>query len=312
MSAIADTDIEEELRTQVSAVAAAGGAIGIVGGGSKAFYGEPGEALQLEVAGHSGVIDYDPAELVITLRAGSSLAAVEALLAEHGQMFGFEPPHLGAGATVGGMLACGLAGPRRAWAGGIRDFVLGVRLLDGRGDSLNFGGRVIKNVAGFDVSRVMVGALGTLGIVLEASIKVVPRYETERTLAFEHPRLDDHVRWINELGSQPHPLSASCWNDGISRIRLSGSEQGVGHAAGLLGGETVDGDWDAIREQRHAFFDSEVPLTRINLPPATPDLFPNRTQLVEWGGAQRWLCGDPGLAGLRARVGGSGGNACAC
>lgn len=308
---IADSNIEEELRTQVSAVAAAGGAIGIVGGGSKHFYGESAEALQIEVAGHCGVIDYDPAELVITLRAGCPLAAVEQLLAEQRQMFGFDAPRFGDTATIGGTIACGIAGPRRAFAGGIRDFVLGVKLLDGRGDSLRFGGRVIKNVAGFDLSRVMVGALGTLGIVLEASIKVVPLPENEQTLAFEHPDIDQHIRWINELGGRPYPLSASCWSDGISRIRLSGSEQGVSHAAGLLGGDRIDEDWIAVREHRHAFFGREGPLTRINLPPTTPDLFPNRNQLVEWGGAQRWLRGDGGLAGLRARLAGSGGNVCA-
>ncbi|MDH3388402.1 MAG: FAD-binding protein, partial [Gammaproteobacteria bacterium] len=196
MNGIDDVSIEDELCTQISSVAASGGEIEIIGGGSKRFYGEPIEALPIDVSAHSGVIDYDPAELVITLRAGCKLADVEALLAGQRQMFGFEPPRFGADATIGGMVASALAGPRRAYAGSIRDFVLGVKLLDGRGQVLRFGGRVIKNVAGFDVARLMVGSLGTLGIILEVSLRVVPVYETELTLAYEHDNADDHLRWI--------------------------------------------------------------------------------------------------------------------
>ena len=309
--AIADVDLEAELATQVAAVAAAGGALRIEGGNSKAFYGEPVEGLAIEVAGHGGVIDYDPAELVITLRAGSPLAEVESLLAGERQMFGFEPPAFGATATVGGTLATGLAGPRRAFAGGVRDFVLGVRLLDGRGEVLSFGGRVIKNVAGFDVSRLAVGSLGTLGIILEASIRVVPVPEAETTLAFEHAEADAHLRWINSLGAEPWPVSASCWRDGASRLRLSGSEQGVAQAAAGLGGDRVEFDWAALKEQRDDFFAGDEPLTRVALPPTTADLSVDAPQLIEWGGAERWLRGELDLGALRARVAELGGNACA-
>lgn len=308
---IDEVDLEAELGTQIAAVAAAGGAVRIEGGNSKAFYGEPVEGLAIEVGGHGGVIDYDPAELVITLRAGCRLAEVEALLAGERQMFGFEPPAFAASATIGGTVATGLAGPRRAFAGGVRDFVLGVKLIDGRGETLSFGGRVIKNVAGFDVSRLLVGSLGTLGVILEASIRVVPVPETERTLAFGHADADAHIHWINSLGGEPWPISASCWRDGVSHLRLSGSARGVAQAAARLGGDAVEFDWAALREQGDEFFVGDAPLTRVALPPTTSDLGVDAPQLIEWGGAQRWLRGELDLAALRARVAELGGNACA-
>ena len=311
MNAIPDLNIEADLTTQVSAVAAAGGALEIIGNGSKRFYGEPAEALAIEVAGHSGVIDYDPAELVITLRAGCRLREVEALLAQNRQMFAFDPPHFAPDASIGGMVASGLAGPRRGFAGGIRDYVLGAKLIDGRGEIMQFGGRVIKNVAGFDLSRLMVGSLGTLGIILEVSIRVMPMFETEVTLAFSHHSADDHVRWVNELGSKPYPLSASAWQLGVSRLRLSGSEQGVRHAIAELGGDEVEFDWSSLREQSHEFFVDGAPLTRVALPPASLDLLRDESQLIEWGGAQRWLCGEVDIARLRQRIDGEGGSVCA-
>jgi glycolate oxidase FAD binding subunit len=311
MDSIADVDIAEELATQIAAVAASGGAVEIVGSGSKRFYGEALDALTIEVAGHSGVIDYDPAELVITLRAGCRLSEVEVLLAENRQMFAFEPPHFAPEATIGGMVASGLAGPRRGFAGSIRDFVLGAKMLDGRGEVLQFGGRVIKNVAGFDLSRVMVGSLGTLGVLLEVSIRVVPMFATETTLAFEHATADAHIRWVNELGSQPFPLSASAWHAGFSRLRLSGSEQGVEHAIAELGGEREDYDWAELREQSHDLFMPEQPITRVSLPPASPNLAADRPQIIEWGGAQRWLSGEIDVAALRERVSQLGGGVCA-
>lgn len=309
--AIAEVDLEPELTTQVAAVAAAGGALRLEGGNSKAFYGEPVEGLAIEVGGHSGIIDYDPAELVITLRAGCRLSEVENLLAGERQMFGFEPPAFGENATIGGTLATALAGPRRAFAGGVRDFVLGIRLIDGRGEALSFGGRVIKNVAGFDLSRLLVGSLGTLGVILEASIRVVPVPETEVTLAFEHANVDAHIHWINSLGSKPWPISASCWHAGTSRLRLSGSEQGVNQAATELGGDALAFDWSALREQTDDFFAGDEPLTRVALPPTTADLGVGAPQLIEWGGAQRWLRGAIDLAALREQAAALGGNVCA-
>jgi glycolate oxidase FAD binding subunit len=307
-ASIADVDIEAELATQVAAIAAAGGAAEIVGSGSKRFYGEPVSGVELEVAGHSGIIDYDPAELVITLRAGCRVSEVEALLAQNRQMFGFEPPHFGPDATIGGMVASGLAGPRRAFAGSIRDFVLGAKLLDGRGNVQQFGGRVIKNVAGFDLSRLLVGSLGTLGIILEVSIRVVPMFASEATLAFEHADADAHILWINQLGSEPHPISASAWHGGTSHLRLSGSEQGVNHAVGELGGERVDFDWSALRELESDFFAAAEPLTRVALPPASADLAAAAEQLIEWGGARRWLSGEVDIEALRQEASAEGGS----
>lgn len=311
MSAIADVDIEAELASQVAAVAASGGAVEIAGGGSKKFYGEPADGLALEVAAHSGVIDYDPAELVITLRAGSRLADVEALLAGERQMFGFEPPHFDAKATIGGMVASGLAGPRRAFCGSLRDFLLGAKMLDGRGQVMQFGGRVIKNVAGFDLSRLLAGSLGTLGVILEVSLRVMPVPQSEVTLAFEHTNADQHLRWVNLLGAEPHPISASMWHGGVSRLRLSGSEQGLRQAITELGGEVVEFDWSGLRELDHTFFTGGQTLTRIALPPASADLTPGREQLIEWSGARRWLCGEADIDELRGQASALGGSVCA-
>ena len=308
---IEDVSIESDLALQVAAVSATGGEVEIFGGGSKRFYGESMEALPVDVSAHSGVIDYDPAELVITLRSGCKLRDVEDLLAQNRQMFGFEPPGFGVDATIGGMVASGLAGPRRAFSGSIRDFVLGVKMLDGRGDILQFGGRVIKNVAGFDVSRLMVGSLGTLGIILEVSVRVIPVYETELTLSFEHDGADAHIRWINELGAEPYPISASLWEAGRSQPRLSGSIQGVRHAADQLGGDPDDPRWDQVKEQTLEFFDSMQPLTRISLPPTSADLPGEWAQLIEWGGAQRWISGEVDIAALRLKAEAVGASVCA-
>lgn len=282
----------------------------IVGGDTRAFYGHPVEGESLEVSTHSGVIDYDPAELVITLRAGCKLADVETLLFDNRQMLGFEPPHFGENATIGGMVASGIAGPRRAYAGAIREFILGVKIIDGRGEVLNFGGRVIKNVAGFDVSRLMVGAFGTLGVILEVSLRVIPMVETEVTLGFDHADAGEHIDWINQLGSRPLPLSASLWYQGRSLLRLSGSEQGVASAARQLGGDTENDIWPQLKEQTHEFFAAQDQLTRIALPQACDDFLP-ADQLIEWGGSQRWLRGKVELDEIRKTVEGYHGTVCA-
>ncbi len=308
---IDDINIEAELASQVAAVSAAGGEIEISGSGSKRFYGEPMESLSVDVSAHSGVIDYDPAELVITLRAGCKLSEVEALLAQNRQMFGFEPPWFGPDATIGGMVASGLSGPRRAFVGGIRDFVLGAKIIDGRGEIMQFGGRVIKNVAGFDVARLMVGSQGTLGIILEVSIRVIPMYEIESTLVFEHDSADKHIRWVNELGAEPYPVTASSWVAGRSQLRLSGSEQGVRHAVDELGGEPGEACWGKLKEQNGEFFDPGQPLSRISLPPASSNLLGGRAQLIEWGGAQRWISGEVDITALRLQTGAVGGSVCA-
>jgi glycolate oxidase FAD binding subunit len=305
-----DKNMELALQAQVEQAVANGSALRIEAGGSKSFYGYPVEADALRVAGHSGIIDYDPAELVISLRAGCKLDEVEALLAENNQMLGFEPPHFGDNATIGGIVATGFTGPRRAFAGAVRDFILGVKILNGRGEITSFGGRVIKNVAGFDVSRLMVGAQGTLGVILDISLRVLPRFETEQTLVFEHADAQDHIRWINEISAKPIPVSASMWHRGQSFVRLSGSAQGVASAVTRLGGEQVPDLWAQLREQSHEFFNSQAKLLRVSVPQTCEDLFTEKSQLIEWGGAQRWITSEFDLEQLRRKVEGHQGTVC--
>jgi glycolate oxidase FAD binding subunit len=299
---IPDNNLELELQERVSQALANGTALAITGGGSKSFYGQPMEGEPLELGSHTGIIDYDPAELVITLRAGCKLADVEALLAENHQMLGFEPLHLGENSTIGGVVASGLAGPRRAWAGGVREFILGAKILSGRGEIMNFGGRVIKNVAGFDVSRLMVGALGTLGVMLELSLRLIPCFETELTLGFEHRNSQEHTGWINTLSSKPIPLSASLWYAGRSTIRLSGSQQGVASAARQLGGDKEQDIWPGLRQQNHEFFVAGGTILRLSLPQTCEQFLSEEIELIEWGGAQRWMRGDFDLQALRQEV----------
>lgn len=305
---IIEQDDLERMQNQIKEAVANATPLQVCGGGSKSFYGNLSEGEILDVSVHSGVVDYDPAELVITLRGGCKLAEVETLLAEQGQMLGFEPPQFSDQDTIGGAIAAGMAGPRRAFAGGIRDFILGVKVLDGRGEVLNFGGRVIKNVAGFDVSRLMAGSMGTLGVLLEASLRVIPRFEAEMTLGFDHDTAEMHIQWINELGGRPLPLSASLWHRGRSIVRLSGSRQGVESAAKKLGGDEEQAPWDSLRNQTHAFFVDNSHINRISLPP-TMELSLQQDQLIEWGGAQRWI-GDCDIERMRERLQAKQGSLC--
>lgn len=265
--------------------------LAIRGGGSKRLLtgdiaGEP-----LDITRHTGIVNYEPTELVITARAGTPLADIEATLASSHQMLGFEPPHFGDKATLGGTLACGLSGPRRPYTGSARDFTLGTTIINGQGEILRFGGQVMKNVAGYDVSRLMVGARGTLGVLLDISLKVLPRPETEMTLSFEMAASDAIVS-MNRWAAQPLPLSAACHHGETLSLRLSGSDAGVRAARAKLGGETVaEGDkfWEKIREHRHGFFQDAAPLWRISVPPSATMLTLDGKTLLDWGGAQRWI-----------------------
>ncbi len=286
--------------------------IQIQGSGSKSFYGRSCRGQPLSLAGQRGDISYEPTELVITACAGTPLAEIEAILAEQGQMLAFEPPHFGPNATLGGTIACGLSGPRRPYAGAARDFVLGVQCLNGKGEILRFGGQVMKNVAGYDVSRLMCGALGTLGMLLEISLKVLPRPETEITLSFETEAAQALER-MNTLAAEPLPLSAACFTGEQLYLRLSGTGAGVTAARRELGGEALDhGErfWEDLREQRLDFFAGDAPLWRLSVPPATEPLALLGDWLLDWGGAQRWLCAqETDAAEIRraaATVGGHG------
>src|SRR5882672_1580837 len=261
------------------------------GAGSKDFYGQALEGEVLDTRGHAGIVSYEPSELVITARCGTRLSEVEAAMRERSQQLAFEPPHFG-DATLGGAVAAGLSGPGRQSAGAVRDFVLGTKLMDGRGEVLSFGGQVMKNVAGYDVSRLMAGSLGTLGILLEVSLKALPLPAAEATLRLEMPE-DRAIEQLNRWGGKPLPISASAWNDGSLAVRLSGAGTAVGAAAAKIAGTRVDEAqalrfWTGIREHADRFFRSDAPLWRISVPQATPPLGLQGEQLIEWGGALRW------------------------
>jgi len=285
----------------------------IRGGGSKDFYGGPLRGERFSVSAYRGIVDYAPTELVITARAGTPLAEIEAVLREQGQMLAFEPPHFGSSSTLGGCIAAGLSGPRRPYTGAARDFVLGVRMLDGAANDLHFGGQVMKNVAGFDVSRLMAGSLGTLGVILEVSLKVLPLPAVETTLRLAKTAADA-IALVNAWAGQPLPVSATAWTGGNLVVRLSGAAAAVDAAAKKLGGERIDPEqaqrfWLGVREHTDPFFNTGKPMWRLSLKSTTPPLNLPGAQLIEWGGALRWLATDADAPTLRAAAALSGGHA---
>ncbi len=281
----------------------------IQGSNSKAMLGRRVEGEVLDTRVHRGIVSYDPTELVLSARAGTPLAEVEAALQAQGQMLPFEPPHLGPEATLGGMVAAGLSGPRRPWAGSTRDYVLGTRVITGHGKLLRFGGEVMKNVAGYDLSRLMVGSFGCLGLLVEVSLKVLPKPRACQSL-----RLPMDARQalgeLAEWGQQPIPISAACHDGEALHLRLEGGEGSVASAVDRLGGETLDSRyWTDLREQRLGFFAGDEPLWRLSLPNNTPLLGLPGRQLLDWGGAQRWLKSDAPAATIRAAAAQAGGHA---
>jgi glycolate oxidase FAD binding subunit len=288
-------------QARIRAAAAARTPLAIRGGDTKGFLGEVPRGEPFDTRDYAGIVEYEPTELVITARAGTPLAEIEGAMAGAGQMLAFEPPRFGDGATLGGAIATGLSGPRRPYAGAARDFVLGVRIVDGRGDDLTFGGRVMKNVAGFDVARLMTGAMGTLGVIAEVSLKCLPLPMAEATRTFELSA-DEAIRKVNEWGGQPLPLSATAHANGVLHVRFSGAAPAVESACAKLGGTALpDGVafWQSIREQTHAHFAAAriagTSLWRLSVRSTTPCAELGGEQLIEWGGALRWL-----LAGERA------------
>ncbi|MFK8068927.1 MAG: glycolate oxidase subunit GlcE [Gammaproteobacteria bacterium] len=273
--------------------------IQIVGGNSKTFYGHSIahklEGQELVVSGYQGVVSYEPTELVITARCGTSLKEIESVLADQNQMLPFEPPHFAETATIGGTIACGLSGPARPFTGSVRDYVLGVRMINGKGEDLTFGGQVMKNVAGFDVSRLMTGSLGTLGIISEVSLKLLPKPEAEITIQQECDQ-KQALEVMNKLAGQPLPLSAACHVDGILSLRLSGFPSALKSAHEKIGGQLMqqaDVFWRSVKEQQHSFFSTnndQKSLWKISVPPATTPLNFEEDCFVDWGGAQRWYC----------------------
>ncbi|HJY75088.1 MAG TPA: glycolate oxidase subunit GlcE [Burkholderiales bacterium] len=267
------------------------------GGGSKDFYGNEPRGELLDTRGYAGIVSYEPTELVVTARCGTLLAELEKILQQNGQCLPFEPPHFGPEATLGGCVASGLSGPRRASAGALRDFVLGVKLVDGRGRELGFGGQVMKNVAGYDVARLAAGSLGTLGLIAEVSLKVLPSPASELSLELEMSEAAALER-MNLWAGQPLPISATAWHANRLCVRLSGAEPAVRAAAVKIGGARVEAGqfWEGVREHRHAFFDGPQPLWRVAVPSVCPPLGASGDSLIEWGGALRWLRGEDARA----------------
>jgi glycolate oxidase FAD binding subunit len=312
--------ILDPLVERIRAAAKHGTPLRIRGGGSKDFYGEDAVGEPLDTRALAGITSYEPTELVISAYAGTPLAQLESVLAERGQCLPFEPPHFAGAATVGGMVATGLSGPARASAGAVRDYVLGLTLVNGQGELLTFGGQVMKNVAGYDVSRVVTGSLGTLGLIVEVSLKVLPVAPGEATLKFEMGQ-QQALQKLAEWGGQPLPLNASCWveDNGVATLflRLRGALAAVDSACRTLGGERLENervaaDWELCRNQRLPWFEErgERELWRLSVPQTAPMLELPEPPLVEWHGGQRWVRVEPSAgAMLREIAAGAGGHA---
>lgn len=304
-----DADQGDLLLEQVQSALDSGKSLAIAGGRSKQFLGRPLSGIPLDTRGHRGIVSYDPAELVITARAGTPLAELEAVLDAGGQMLPCEAPDFTGTATVGGMVAAGLSGPRRPWAGSVRDFVLGTRVISGHGKHLRFGGEVIKNVAGYDVSRLMAGSFGCLGLITEVSMKVLPKPRTSVTLRLEIDR-PTALRRFAEWGRQSLPISGACHDGDAVLIRLEGGEGSVRAARELLGGEIVSADfWRQLRDHRLPFFVDPRPLWRLSVGSHRTPLDLPGDALIDWGGAQIWLKSSADVSKLRQIAVAAGGHA---
>jgi glycolate oxidase FAD binding subunit len=324
MTTPAADPVLQRLIDRVKSAAASGTPLDIQSGNTKRFYGEPPRGEPFDVGALKGISSYEPTELVVTARCGTPLRELEAALAERGQCLPFEPPHFGAAATVGGMVAAGLAGPPRPAVGGVRDYVLGATMLNGRGELLSFGGQVMKNVAGYDVSRVLAGSLGTLGVICEVSLKVLPVPPATATLRFEldQPQALDQ---LHAWGGKPLPINASAWWSGMLVVRLRGAAAAVEAAVGAMGGERVDDAladpfWAGLREHTDEYFVTArraiadgtaqgARLWRISVPQTAAPLPLDGEQLIEWGGGQRWLCTSASAAQVREAAAQAGGHA---
>ncbi|THU00991.1 glycolate oxidase subunit GlcE [Lampropedia puyangensis] len=311
----AGQDQSEALLAQVQEAIAKRQPLRIAGSGSKAFYGRPIAAHLpvLDVTGHRGIVSYDPTELIITARAGTTLQELNATLDKGGQMLACEAPAFGPHATVGGMVATGLSGPRRPWAGSVRDFVLGTRLISGLGTHLRFGGEVMKNVAGYDISRLLTGSLGCLGVITEASFKVLPKPRCSISVQQAIP-VERALARLREWGQQPLPISAAAHDGQTFYLRFEGNEGSVRAAHDRIGGELMDAAyWGALREQQLPFFEQvhdRRALWRLSVPSWAEPLAIEGDQLIDWGGAQRWLRSDASAQTIRTVAEQAGGHAC--
>ncbi len=281
----------------------------IRGGDSKAWLGRATMGTALDTRSYRGIVSYDPTELVVTVRAGTPLADLSAALDEAGQMLPCEPPDFDGQATVGGMVAAALSGPRRPWSGAVRDFVLGTRVITGQGEHVRFGGEVMKNVAGYDLSRLLAGSFGSLGLITEVSLKVLPKPRCCASLKMDLSP-GEALRHLSEWGQQALPISGACHDGEVLHLRLEGGEGSVAAARDRLGCTAAEGQfWSDLREHRLAFFADPRPLWRLSLPFNVPLLELAGGQLLDWGGAQRWLKSDADAALIRAAASAAGGHA---
>jgi len=300
---MADTPALARLRERLRAASAGGTPLRLRGCGSKDFLAEQLRGDLLELGDHRGIVSYEPSELVITARCGTPLAEVAQVLAEQGQELAFDPPRFGPAASLGGVIASGLSGPGRLYRGAVRDFVLGARLLDAQGEELRFGGEVMKNVAGFDVARLLCGSFGILGVISEVSLKVLPRPRARQTL-----RLDlaapEAVAAFNRWAGMPLPLAATAWHQGAAWVQLAGAESAIAAARAQIGGEPVDDEracafWHGLRDLTLPFFAGR-PLWRVSVPATSAALPLADVPLIEGGGAVRWYAGPPPGCDVRA------------
>jgi len=305
---------------QIRSAVYAGRSLELRGHGSKAFYGERPQGELLDTRAFSGISSYEPSELVVTVKCGTPVVELERVLAEKGQVLAFEPPRFGGAGTVGGMVAAGLSGPARVSQGSVRDHLLGATMLNGRGELLAFGGTVMKNVAGYDVSRLLAGSMGVLGLIAEVSLKVLPRPVAVCTLRFDLSQ-SAALNQLNRWGGKPLPLHASAWWDGALVLRLAGAQAAVQSAIGQLGGDVIPEDmaapfWEGVRDHSDEFFvgatravQGGAKLWRLSMPQTAPEIKMPGEQLIEWGGAQRWVVTPMPAAQVREAVAQLGGHA---
>ena len=303
------TDITHALIARVKQASHDGTALQIIGGCSKQFMGRESIGDPISLSEHRGIISYEPIELVLTARAGTPLHEIKDALAEHNQCLAFEPPTFNGKATLGGTLACHLSGPARPWSGSIRDHVLGVRLINGRAEALRFGGQVMKNVAGYDVSRMQAGAMGTLGIITEVSLKVMPKPAATVTIKQEMDAATA-IENMNRLSGQSKPLTGACWFDNHLYLRLAGARSAVDSTVSQWQGAALDDSdafWSTLREQQLDYFLDATSLWRFSVKSSATHMLPDEDWLIDWGGAQRWLRGDFATGKLEALAEAAGG-----
>jgi glycolate oxidase FAD binding subunit len=306
------TDMANDIASRVQTAYQANTPLNITGAGSKSFLGQVSpDATSLDVKGHSGIIEYDPAELVLVARAGTPLQEIEKLLNDNQQILGFEPPFVDSGATLGGAIASGLAGPARAYSGGVRDFILGAGFINGKGETITAGGKVMKNVAGFDLFRPMAGSMGTLGVLLKTAIRTIPRPEAELSLIQEETNEASALEKINHWTGKTQAISGATWDGQMIRIRLSGSAAGIQHGREQIGGEILTDEtyWQNLNNLRLDFFTLKGRLWRISIAAMSGPVGENSPQLIDWGGAQRWLKSDEPPGTIRSRAARLGGHA---